>query len=190
MVGIRAFRKGAESVTPTRSVFTPSSFDEITSALGGRASEEIFFGKISTGALNDLEKVTKQAYAMVVYFGLNKEIGNMSFYDSSGQSEYSFQKPYSEKTAEIIDREVRQIIESAYERAKQTILGSKDKVEKLSTLLLDKEVIFREDLEEIFGKRPFEEEEKIKIADLTKQVAALPDNTGQPENNPDPSASA
>jgi ATP-dependent metalloprotease FtsH len=165
-------------------------FDEITSALGGRASEEIFFGKISTGALNDLEKVTKQAYAMVVYFGLNKEIGNMSFYDSSGQSEYSFQKPYSEKTAEIIDREVRQIIESAYERAKQTILGSKDKVEKLSTLLLDKEVIFREDLEEIFGKRPFEEEEKIKIADLTKQVAALPDNTGQPENNPDPSASA
>ena len=94
-------------------------FDEITAALGGRASEEINFGKISTGALNDLEKVTKQAYAMVVYFGLNKKIGNISFYDSSGQSEYSFQKPYSEKTAEVIDGEVSLIIESAYDRAKK-----------------------------------------------------------------------
>ena len=84
-------------------------FDEITSAVGGRASEDIFFGKVSTGALNDLEKVTKQAYAMVVYFGLNKKIGNISFYDSSGQNEYSFQKPYSEKTAEIIDQEVSEI---------------------------------------------------------------------------------
>ena len=133
-------------------------FDEITSAVGGRASEEIFFGKISTGALNDLEKVTKQAYAMVVYFGLNKKIGNISFYDSSGQSEYSFQKPFSEKTAEIIDQEVSGIVESAYERAKQVITDNKEKVEKLSTLLLEKEVIFREDLEEIFGKRPFVEE--------------------------------
>ncbi|MEI6899335.1 MAG: ATP-dependent zinc metalloprotease FtsH [Bacteroidota bacterium] len=137
-------------------------FDEITSALGGRASEEIFFGKISTGALNDLEKVTKQAYAMVVYFGLNKKIGNISFYDSSGQSEYSFQKPFSEKTAEIIDQEVSGIVESAYERAKTVLTENKPQVEKLSNLLLEKEVIFREDLEEIFGKRPFEEEEKIK----------------------------
>ena len=96
-------------------------FDEITSALGGRASEEVFFGKVSTGALNDLEKVTKQSYAMVVYFGLNKRIGNISYYDSTGQSEFTFQKPYSEKTAEVIDKEVKEIVESAYERAKKLI---------------------------------------------------------------------
>jgi cell division protease FtsH len=156
-------------------------FDEITSALGGRASEDIFFGKISTGALNDLEKVTRQAYAMVVYFGLNKKIGNISFYDSSGQSEYAFQKPYSEKTAEIIDQEVSAIVESAYKRAKKVITENKEKVEKLSKLLLEKEVIFREDLEEIFGKRPFEEEERIKIADLVNLVPQLPEGSPKPE---------
>ena len=137
-------------------------FDEITSALGGRASEEIIFGKVSTGALNDLEKVSKQAYAMVVYFGLNSEIGNISFYDSSGQSEYSFQKPYSEKTAEIIDVEVRKIVESAYTRAKTILTDNKEQLEKLANLLLDREVIFREDLEDIFGKRPWDKEEEKK----------------------------
>jgi len=142
-------------------------FDEITSAMGGRASEEIIFGKVSTGALNDLEKVSKQAYAMVVYFGLNKEIGNISFYDSSGQSEYSFQKPYSEKTAETIDQEVRKIVESAYERAKQLLSENREKLEKLASLLLEREVIFREDLEEIFGKRPWDkEEEKLPLPTL------------------------
>ncbi|MCX6306062.1 MAG: ATP-dependent zinc metalloprotease FtsH [Bacteroidetes bacterium] len=135
-------------------------FDEITSAMGGRASEELIFGKVSTGALNDLEKVSKQAYAMVVYFGLNKEIGNISFYDSSGQNEYSFQKPYSEKTAETIDQEVRKIVEAAYERAKTILAENRDKLEQLATLLLDREVIFREDLEEIFGKRPWDKEEE------------------------------
>jgi cell division protease FtsH len=135
-------------------------FDEITSALGGRASEEVFFGKVSTGALNDLEKVTKQSYAMVVYFGLNKRIGNISYYDSTGQSEFTFQKPYSEKTAEVIDKEVKEIVESAYERAKKLITGHKEQLEKLSLVLLEKEVIFREDLEHIFGKRPFEKEEE------------------------------
>jgi len=134
-------------------------FDEITSAMGGRASEELIFGKVSTGALNDLEKVSKQAYAMVVYFGLNKEIGNISFYDSSGQNEYSFQKPYSEKTAETIDQEVRKIVESAYERAKTLLGENREKLEQLATLLLDREVIFREDLEEIFGKRPWDKDE-------------------------------
>jgi ATP-dependent metalloprotease FtsH len=138
-------------------------FDEITSAMGGRASEEIIFGKVSTGALNDLEKVSKQAYAMVVYFGLNKEIGNISFYDSSGQNEYSFQKPYSEKTAETIDQEVRKIVESAYERAKTLLAENREKLEKLATLLLEREVIFREDLEEIFGKRPWDKEEEEKL---------------------------
>jgi len=135
-------------------------FDEITAAVGGRASEEIFFGKVSTGALNDLEKVTKQAYSMVVYFGLNKEIGNISYYDSSGQSEYSFHKPYSEKTSEVIDQEIKKIVESAYLRAKKLITEHKAQLEQLAALLLEKEVIFREDLEHVFGKRPFDKEDE------------------------------
>lgn len=147
-------------------------FDEITSAVGGRASEEIFFGKVSTGALNDLEKVTKQAYAMVVYFGLNKEIGNISFYDSTGQNEYAFQKPYSEKTAEVIDREVRAIVESAYERAKNLLNENKENLEKLANLLLEREVIFREDLETIFGKRPWDSEEEHLLPGHTEQKTA------------------
>lgn len=130
-------------------------FDEITATLGGRAAEEIIFGKISTGALNDLEKVTKQAFSMVVYFGLNKKIGNISYYDSSGQNEYTFTKPYSEKTAQTIDEEVRALVEKAYMRAKNTLLEYKDKLIELGNLLLEKEVIFREDLERVFGERPF-----------------------------------
>ncbi|KAF0197081.1 MAG: cell division protease FtsH [Bacteroidetes bacterium] len=132
-------------------------FDELTATLGGRASEEIIFGKVSTGALNDLEKVTKQAYAMVVYYGLNKEIGNVSYYDSSGQQEYSFNKPFSESTAQVIDVEIKKMIEEGYERAKALLLDNKDKLAQLADILLKKEVIFREDLELIFGKRPFEE---------------------------------
>ena len=135
-------------------------FDELAAALGGRVSEDVFFGKISTGALNDLEKVTKQTYAMVVYFGLNEAIGNISFYDSSGQNEFAFQKPYSEKTAEVIDHEVKKIIDSAYAKSKQLITENKDKVAALASLLLEKEVIFREDLEHIFGPRPFAKEEE------------------------------
>jgi len=137
-------------------------FDEITSALGGRASEEVVFGKISTGALNDLEKVTKQAYAIVVFFGLNKKLGNISYYDSSGQQEYSFTKPYSEKTSEIIDQEISLLIETAYKRAKDLLIANKENLERLAKVLLEKEVIFKEDLEEIFGKRPFDSEEPIK----------------------------
>ncbi len=132
-------------------------FDELVATLGGRASEDVVFGKISTGALNDLEKVTKQAYAMVVYFGLNKEIGNVSYYDSTGQQEYSFSKPYSEATAQLIDTEIKKIIEQAYSRAKEILSENRDKLEELASILLKKEVIFREDLEAIFGKRPFEE---------------------------------
>jgi len=136
-------------------------FDEMTSTLGGRASEEIFFGKISTGALSDLEKITKQAYSMVVYFGLNEKIGNLSYYDSTGQQEYTFTKPYSEKTAETIDNEISKLIESAYVRAKQVINDNKGKIETLAQQLLTKEVIYREDLELIFGVRAFEEEKLI-----------------------------
>jgi len=130
-------------------------FDEMIATLGGRASEEVNFGVISTGALNDLERVTKQAYAMVMYYGLNKKLGNISFYDSSGQQEYSFTKPYSEKTAQLIDEEVHKLIEQAYNKAVNLLTENKSKVDKLAQLLLDKEVIFSEDLEKIFGKREF-----------------------------------
>ncbi len=133
--------------------------DEMASALGGRASEELTFGRVSTGALNDLEKVTKQAYAMVSFFGLSKRIGNKSFFDSSGQSEYSFTKPYSEKTAEIIDDEVSQIIDEQYERSKTILKKYKKGLEELAELLLEKEVIFSEDLERIFGERRFDPDE-------------------------------
>jgi ATP-dependent metalloprotease FtsH len=136
---------------------TEQLLDEMCATLGGRAAEEITFGKISTGALSDLEKITKQAYAMVSIYGLNKRIGNLSFYDSSGQSDYSFSKPYSEKTAEAIDEEVRLMIETAYARTVKILTDSKDKLKQLAELLLEKEVIFKEDLENIFGKRPWDE---------------------------------
>jgi AFG3 family protein len=132
---------------------TEQLLDEMCSALGGRASEEINFSKISTGALNDLERVTKQAYAMVSYFGMSDKVGNLSFYDSTGQGEYAFNKPYSEKTAEVIDEEVNRIIEEQYERAKKTLRENMDGLTKLATQLLEKEVIFSEDLEKIFGPR-------------------------------------
>ncbi|MCO4805134.1 ATP-dependent zinc metalloprotease FtsH [Salibacteraceae bacterium] len=132
--------------------------DEMCAALGGRASEEIVFGEVSTGALSDLEKVTKQAYAMVSVYGLNDKIGNISFYDSSGQSEYSFQKPYSEKTAETIDSEVKLMIDNAYQRTIGILNANRDKLNALAELLLEKEVIFKEDMETIFGKRTFKKE--------------------------------
>jgi cell division protease FtsH len=135
--------------------------DEMCAALGGRASEEIIFGKVSTGALSDLEKITKQAYACIVYYGLNEKIGNISYYDSSGQSEYSFSKPYSENTARTIDEEVKKMTDIAYAKTKQILLSNKDKLTILAEKLLEKEVIFKEDLEEIFGKRPFEKAEEV-----------------------------
>ncbi len=128
-------------------------FDEICAALGGRAAEEVVFGTISTGALNDLEKVTKQAYAMVSYFGMSEKIGTISFYDSTGQSEFGFTKPYSERTAEMIDQEVKELVEKAYKRAKEILIRNKEKHRELAELLLEKEVIFAEDLVRIFGER-------------------------------------
>jgi ATP-dependent metalloprotease FtsH len=130
---------------------TEQIFDEMVAALGGRAAEEIAFGKISTGALSDLEKVTKQAYAMVSIYGLNKKIGNRSYYDSSGESQFT--KPYSEDTARVIDEEVSKLIEKAYEKAKELLSANKDKLDRLSQRLLEKEVIFKDDLEEILGAR-------------------------------------
>ena len=132
---------------------TEQMFDEMTSLLGGRASEEVHFGKISTGALNDLERATKQAFAMVSYYGLNDKIGNVSYYDSTGQQEYSFNKPFSEKTAETIDQEVSKLVEKAYQRAKDIIIENKEKVTALGDLLLANEVIFSDDVKNIFGER-------------------------------------
>ena len=134
--------------------------DEICAALGGRAAEDVMYGKVSTGALSDLEKVTKQAYAMVTMYGLSDQVGNISYYDSTGQGEYSFGKPYSEKTAQVIDEEVSKIVESQYARAKRILSENKDKLTALASQLLDKEVIFKEDLEKIFGDRPFQKEDK------------------------------
>lgn len=126
--------------------------DEMAATLGGRASEELTFHRISTGALNDLERVTKQAYSMIAYFGMSPKLRNISYYDSSGQ-EYSFSKPYSEKTAEAIDNEVQTLIDRAYKLAKQVLTQNKKGLKQLADLLLEREVIFSEDLEKIFGKR-------------------------------------
>jgi len=137
--------------------------DEMCAALGGRAAEKVIFNEISTGALSDLEKVTKQARAMVTIYGLSDKIGNLTYYDSSGQNEYGFTKPYSEQTAELIDKEISNIIEEQYQRAITLLEANKDKLTQLAEVLLDKEVIFKDNLEQIFGKRPFDkdkEEEK------------------------------
>jgi len=134
--------------------------DEMCAALGGRAAEKVIFDKISTGALSDLEKVTKQARAMVTIYGLSDKVGNLTYYDSSGQSEYGFTKPYSEQTAELIDKEISNIIEEQYVRALKLLEENKDKLTELAEVLLDKEVIFKDNLEKIFGKRPYETEEQ------------------------------
>jgi len=135
-------------------------FHEMIATLGGRAAEQIIFGHISTGALNDLEKVSKQAFAMVTYYGLNEKIGNVSYYDSTGQSDYSFTKPFSEKTAEVIDQEVSKLIESAYQEALRILNENKEGLTQLAEKLIDREVIFADDLETIFGKRPWVTEER------------------------------
>jgi len=134
--------------------------DEMCAALGGRAAEKVIFDKISTGALSDLEKVTKQARAMVTIYGLSDKVGNLTYYDSSGQSDMGFTKPYSEQTAELIDKEISDIIETQYQRALDLLKKNKDKLTLLAEELLEKEVIFKDNLEKIFGKRPFDKEEE------------------------------
>ncbi|WP_033960755.1 ATP-dependent zinc metalloprotease FtsH [Psychroserpens jangbogonensis] len=135
--------------------------DEMCAALGGRAAEKVIFNQISTGALSDLEKVTKQARAMVTIYGLSEKVGNLTYYDSSGQSEYGFTKPYSERTAELIDKEISDIIEKQYQRAITLLEKHKDKLTQLAEVLLEKEVIFKDNLEVIFGKRPFLKRELV-----------------------------
>lgn len=160
--------------------------DEMIATLGGRASEEVVFGQISTGALNDLEKVTKQSYAMVAYYGMNPRVGTLSYYDSSGEQEYSFSKPYSEKTSELIDAEVRQMIASAYDEAKRILKENRSRLDKLASLLMEKEVLFREDLEDIFGPRPFDEEGDGKSS---SSVEAFSGNTEMPNTDENTSVS-
>lgn len=137
--------------------------DEMASILGGRASEEMNFGKVSTGALNDLERVTKQAYAMVAYYGMSEQIGNLSFYDSTGQSDMALTKPYSERTAQDIDSEVKAIVDGAYKRALETLQTHREGLTQLAELLLEREVIFAEDLEKIFGKRKGEQRKELDV---------------------------
>jgi cell division protease FtsH len=137
--------------------------DEMCAALGGRAAEKVIFNKISTGALSDLEKVTKQARAMVTIYGLSDKVGNLTYYDSSGQNEYGFTKPYSERTAELIDKEISDIIEEQYQRALKILEDNKDKLTKLAEVLLEKEVIFKDNLEKIFGKRPFGKDDEVEM---------------------------
>ncbi|WP_298506376.1 ATP-dependent zinc metalloprotease FtsH [uncultured Maribacter sp.] len=158
--------------------------DEMCATLGGRAAEKVIFNKISTGALSDLEKVTKQARAMVTVYGLNDEIGNLTYYDSSGQDSYGFSKPYSEETARKIDEEISKIIEEQYLRAIEVLTQHKDKLTILAERLLEKEVIFKEDLEKIFGKRSFKEDEiteETSVIEEIKTEASSDHNTEEKE---------
>ena len=149
-------------------VRTEQMLDEMCATLGGRAAEKVIFDKISTGALSDLEKVTRQAKAMVTVYGLNDEIGNITYYDSSGQSDYSFSKPYSEETAQKIDKEISKIVENQYERACDLVNKNQDKLTALANRLLEKEVIFKDDLVSILGERPFDKKDNSSDSEETK----------------------
>ena len=139
--------------------------DELAATLGGRVSEQLTFGQVSTGALNDLERVTKQAYAMVAYYGMSENVGTLSYYDSTGQSDMAFTKPYSEQTAQQIDTEAKRVIEQAYKMAEQVLREHADGLKELAELLLSREVVFTEDVERIFGKRKKDIERERKEAE-------------------------
>ena len=165
--------------------------DEMCSTLGGRAAEEVFLHQMSTGAINDLERVTKRAYSMVAYFGMSDKLANMSYYDSTGNSDYGFTKPYSEKTAELIDSEAKNIVAVEYERAKKILLDNAEGHNKLAELLIEKEVIFAEDLEKIFGKRPWTSRNDELMAqngnvdsldETIPETPELTENTSEEEN--------
>ena len=149
---------------------TDQLLDEMCMALGGRAAEEIIFGKISTGALSDLERITKMAYSIVSVYGMNKNIGNLSFFDSK-QSDYNFTKPYSDSTAEKIDQEVKRIIDNAYNRTKKLLTDKKEELEKIANKLLEKEILFQNDLEKLIGKRPFKTNLELSLEEDSTQVS-------------------
>ena len=153
--------------------FQPQTWDFHYGQPFDAAAEQIIFGKISTGALSDLEKVSRQAMAMVTIYGLNEKIGNITYYDSTGQRDYGFTKPYSEKTAQIIDEEISKIVEEQYQRALKILSDNRDKLTRLAEMLLEREVIFKEDLIEIFGPRPFPDVEDGQ--DMNRAVHAVMD---------------
>lgn len=173
--------------------------DELAATLGGRVSEQLTFGQVSTGALNDLERVTKQAYAMVAYYGMSENVGTLSYYDSTGQSDMAFTKPYSEQTAQQIDTEAKRVIEQAYKMAEQVLREHADGLKELAELLLSREVVFTEDVERIFGKRKKDIERERKEAEAKakagggtpageepgagKQAAAVADPSANPGNS-------
>lgn len=161
--------------------------DEMAATLGGRASEEMTFGKISTGALSDLEKVTKMAYAMITYYGMGDGVGNMSYYDSSGQSDMAFGKPYSEKMAQQIDVESKKLIDEAYQMARKVLSQHKEGLTRLAELLLEKEVVFTDDLVEIFGKRKKDiAKEEREAAEAQTPKKAEQEESSQPETEAEP----
>lgn len=164
-------------------VETDQMLDEMCATLGGRAAEKVMFDRISTGALNDLEKVTRQARAIVSIYGLNDKIGNITYYDSSGQSDYTFTKPYSEKTAQTIDEEISRIIESQYQRAIDILNNHKDKLIQLADILVEKEVIFEGDLKKIFGERPFKKEEEPEVTEAQVEAPEKADQANDSQEN-------
>ena len=173
--------------------------DELAATLGGRVSEQLTFGQVSTGALNDLERVTKQAYAMVAYYGMSENVGTLSYYDSTGQSDMAFTKPYSEQTAQQIDTEAKRVIEQAYKMAEQVLREHADGLKELAELLLSREVVFTEDVERIFGKRKKDIERERREAEAKakaeggkpageepgsgKQAAAVADPSAKPDKS-------
>lgn len=164
---------------------TEQLFDEMCALLGGRAAEDLVLGQISTGALNDLERVSKQAYAMIAYYGMGDQTRNISYYDSSGQSEYSFSKPYSDKTSEVIDEEVKKLIDKAYNRAKQILTQHAHGHAELAELLLEREVIFSEDLEKIFGPRKSLTREQILSLEMEEELNQKTDEQQLEEQKPE-----
>lgn len=172
-------------------VRTEQILDEMCATMGGRAAERVIFDKISSGALSDLEKATKQAKAMVTIYGMNEKLGNITFYDSSGQENYGFTKPYSEKTAELIDNEIKSIVEEQYQRAIKILQENKDKLDALANILLEKEVIFKDDLEKIFGKRKYEPRESDLSTEKKNTKTEKPtDNLGVEETADNPEEAA
>jgi cell division protease FtsH len=159
---------------------TEQLMDQMCMTLGGRASEDIFFGKISTGAQNDLQQVTKLSYAMVTVYGMNEKVGKVSFYDPN--TENVFTKPYSEETGKLIDNEVRKLVDEAYLRTINLLTEKREKVEKLALALLDREVLHQQDVEDLLGKRPFEEKKIFSDSDELNQQALKND---VPESKPE-----
>lgn len=157
-------------------------YDSMTSLMAGRAAEECVFGRISTGALNDMERATKMAQSMVMYYGMSEKVGNLSFYDSTGSVDWNFTKPFSEETARLIDTEVKLLVEGAYARAKQLINDNREKLDELANTLYEREVIFKDDVERIYGKRPWDKEEEKKVEQLS-DTEETPAATDTPETS-------